>query len=60
MKAKALSKSPRRLADTPIADARARVRTDFVGVSTCTHLNDTLRSLADIDPWLDLMVTAAP
>jgi Protein of unknown function (DUF2889) len=24
------------------------VRTDFVGTTTCTHLNDTLRSLADL------------
>lgn len=49
-----------RLIGTPIADVRARVRTEFVGVSTCTHLNDTLRSLADIDPWLDLMTATAP
>jgi len=47
-----------RLVGTPIDDLRARVRTDFVGVSTCTHLNDTLRSLADIDPWLDLMAAS--
>ncbi|MGI8755503.1 MAG: DUF2889 domain-containing protein [Acidimicrobiales bacterium] len=47
-----------RLVGTQIGDLRARVRTEFVGVSTCTHLNDTLRSLADIEPWLDLM--AAP
>lgn len=49
-----------RLVGTPIADVRARVRTELVGVSTCTHLNDTLRSLADIDPWLDLMAAATP
>ena len=42
-----------RLVGTPISDLRARVRAEFVGVSTCTHLNDTLRSLADMDPWLD-------
>jgi hypothetical protein len=24
------------------------IRNDFVGRSTCTHLNDSLRSLADI------------
>jgi hypothetical protein len=29
-------------------DLRAYVRNDFVGTSTCTHLNDTLRSLADL------------
>jgi hypothetical protein len=29
-------------------DLRMLVRTDFRGTSTCTHLNDTLRSLADL------------
>ena len=29
------------------AELRDSVRRDFVGASTCTHLNDTLRSLAD-------------
>lgn len=47
-----------RLVDTPIGDLRARVRNEFVGASTCTHLNDTLRSLADIDGWLDLSAAA--
>jgi hypothetical protein len=27
---------------------RTRVRKEFVGRSTCTHLNDSLRSLADV------------
>jgi hypothetical protein len=27
---------------------RARIRKEFVGRSTCTHLNDSLRSLADV------------
>jgi hypothetical protein len=49
-----------RLVGTPIGDVRARVRSEFVGVSTCTHLNDTLRSLADIEPWLDLMTAPSP
>ena len=49
-----------RLIGSPIGDLRARVRADFVGTTTCTHLNDTLRSLADIDPWLDLLTAAAP
>jgi hypothetical protein len=31
---------------------RDRVRTDFTGVTTCTHLNDMLRSLADLDTLL--------
>lgn len=49
-----------RLTGTPIGDLRARVRNDFTGTSTCTHLNDTLRSLADIDPLLDLVAPAIP
>jgi hypothetical protein len=37
-----------RLIGTPTGDLRSRVRETFVGTSTCTHLNDTLRSLADL------------
>jgi hypothetical protein len=40
--------SAARLVGTPVADLRTRVRADFVGTSTCTHLNDTLRALADL------------
>jgi Protein of unknown function (DUF2889) len=36
-----------------LADVRNRVRTEFVGVTTCTHLNDTLRSLGDVGALLD-------
>ena len=42
-----------RLADRPVRDLRQEVRTTFVGVSTCTHLNDTLRSLADLDAMIE-------
>ena len=31
-----------------------RIRDEFVGTSTCTHLNDTLRAIADLDALLDL------
>ena len=31
-----------------LAALRNRVRKEFVGRSTCTHLNDSLRSLADV------------
>lgn len=31
-----------------VADLRATVTTDFTGTTTCTHLNDTLRSLAGL------------
>ena len=40
--------SAARLVGAPASDLRAVVRRDFVGTSTCTHLNDTLRSLADL------------
>jgi hypothetical protein len=31
-----------------LAGLRPTVREQFVGVTTCTHLNDTLRSLEDL------------
>ncbi len=37
-----------------LVELRDRVRSEFVGVSTCTHLNDTLRAIADLDALLDL------
>ncbi|OBK12575.1 DUF2889 domain-containing protein [Mycobacterium asiaticum] len=37
-----------------LAELRQRVRGEFVGTSTCTHLNDTLRAIADLDALLDL------
>jgi hypothetical protein len=40
--------SARRLVGCAVGDLRPRVRTEFVGASTCTHLNDTLRSLDDV------------
>lgn len=36
-----------------VAELRNRIRTEFVGTSTCTHLNDTLRALGDLDALLD-------
>ncbi len=41
--------SAQRLSGMPIAELRARVRREFTGISTCTHLNDTLRSLGDLE-----------
>jgi hypothetical protein len=41
-----------RLVGQPLDDLRRVVRRDFVGQSTCTHLNDTLRALADLDRLL--------
>jgi hypothetical protein len=37
-----------RLVGRPVADLRSFIRTDFTGITTCTHLNDQLRTLADI------------
>jgi hypothetical protein len=40
--------SAKRLVGHPVASLRPHVRSDFTGPSTCTHLNDTLRSLEDV------------
>jgi hypothetical protein len=37
-----------RLAGMPLRELREQVRRELVGRTTCTHLNDTLRSLADL------------
>ena len=41
--------SAERLSGMAIAELRTRVRGEFTGISTCTHLNDTLRSLGDLE-----------
>jgi hypothetical protein len=43
-----------RLAGLPVSGLRRHVRDTFLGTSTCTHLNDTLRSLEDIPALLRL------
>ena len=43
-----------RLAGAPVAGLRQHVRDTFLGTSTCTHLNDTLRSLEDLPALLQL------
>jgi hypothetical protein len=50
--AAALSAS--RLVGQPVSGLRRHVRDTFLGTSTCTHLNDTLRSLEDIPALLTL------
>lgn len=47
--------SASRLVGTPVAGLRRRVREEFVGTRTCTHLNDTLRALEDVDGLLDAL-----
>ena len=36
-----------------LSDLRRRIKGEFVGTSTCTHLNDTLRCLGDLDALLE-------
>jgi hypothetical protein len=42
------AESADRLVGHPVSDLRSFIRTDFTGISTCTHLNDQLRTLADV------------
>jgi hypothetical protein len=44
----AAASSAERLVGVPVAELRDRVRRDFTGPATCTHLNDTLRALEDL------------
>jgi hypothetical protein len=39
-----------RLVGIALDEVAARVTSDFAGVTTCTHLNSTLRSVADAEP----------
>jgi len=47
--------SAKRLVGHTLADLRPWVRETFVGTSTCTHLNDVLRGLADLDHLVDVV-----
>jgi hypothetical protein len=51
--------SATRLVGAPVDGLRGWVRDTFVGPTTCTHLNDTLRSLEDVGALL-AQVPAAP
>ncbi|HTI73735.1 MAG TPA: DUF2889 domain-containing protein [Mycobacterium sp.] len=46
--------SAARVRGMTLAELRGRIRTEFVGTSTCTHLNDTLRAIGDLDALFDL------
>ncbi len=48
----AAAASATRLAGMPLAGLRPFVRRTFLGTSTCTHLNDTLRVLEDVQALL--------
>lgn len=45
--------SAARVAGQPLAELRRWVREHFTGTTTCTHLTDVLRNLADVDTLLD-------
>jgi hypothetical protein len=47
--------SASRLVGATLDDLAATVRRDLVGVASCTHLNDTFRSLADLTALLPLL-----
>jgi hypothetical protein len=49
----AAAASATRLAGAPAEGLRGWVRDTFVGPATCTHLNDTLRSLEDVAALLE-------
>ncbi|ULE34240.1 DUF2889 domain-containing protein [Mycobacterium sp. IDR2000157661] len=44
--------SAHRVRGMTVAEIRDRVRGEFVGTSTCTHLNDTLRAIGDLEALL--------
>ncbi|MDT5211534.1 MAG: hypothetical protein QOF67_3949 [Mycobacterium sp.] len=46
--------SAARVRGMTLSELRGRIRGEFVGTRTCTHLNDTLRAIADLDALLDL------
>jgi len=46
-----------RLSGMPVSELRNHVRREFRGTSTCTHLNDTLRSLGDVHVLVDGLST---
>lgn len=52
--------SAARLAGLSVAELRARVRREFTGITTCTHLNDLLRSLSDVGALATALERGAP
>ena len=47
--------SAQRIAGMTLSDLHFRVRHELFGTSTCTHLNDLLRSVADVEALIDLV-----
>jgi hypothetical protein len=52
--------SATRLVGMPVAELRGWVRREMTGATTCTHLNDTLRSLADVTALAGLLAPGGP
>lgn len=52
--------SATRLIDCELHGLRRHVRATFAGTTTCTHLNDVLRGLADVAPMLDTLGASEP
>jgi len=52
--------SAARLVGHPLADLRPWVRENFVGTTTCTHLNDVLRGIADVDHLVEVVHARGP
>jgi hypothetical protein len=50
--------SATRLVGHTLAGLRPYVRAEFLGTTTCTHLNDVLRGLTDVDHMLDAALAA--
>ncbi len=46
--------SAARVRGMTLSELRGRIRGEFIGTSTCTHLNDTLRAIGDLDALFDL------
>jgi len=52
--------SAERISGMELSSLRPVVRKEFVGRTTCTHLNDSLRSLGDIEDLFEELAPSAP
>jgi hypothetical protein len=50
--------SAERIAGMTLSDLHFRVRQELSGTTTCTHLNDLLRSVADAEALIHLVKAA--
>jgi hypothetical protein len=48
--------SARRIAGMSLSELHSRVRNDLTGTTTCTHLNDLLRSVADAQALMEHLI----